>query len=104
MRRLIVMAATVAALVVAVVIGPMGTAAAGPYVFGCTPLNWQGFAGNPRAALTIYNGSAATANLTHKVLSGNGRRGMASLSRNSSQSSADPASRTSPARWLRRSP
>ena len=72
MRRFLTLAATLAALSVAIFVGPMGTAAAGPYVFGCTPLSYTGFGGSPMAQLNIYNGSAATATLIHKILAGDG--------------------------------
>jgi hypothetical protein len=72
MRQTIVLAATMAAFAVALVIGPLGTAAAGPYVFGCGPLSPHASSGTGNGQIDIYNGSAATANLTHKILAGDG--------------------------------
>ena len=37
MRRLIFAVASAVALVAALAVGPLGTAAAAPYVYGCTP-------------------------------------------------------------------
>ena len=71
MRRSILVATSAIALAGAMAIGPFGAAAAAPYVYGCTPANFRTteIAG---VSLSIYNGSASTANLTHKVLAGNG--------------------------------
>jgi hypothetical protein len=72
MRRWILVASTLAGLVAALAVGPFGAAAAAPYVYGCTPANYDnGYAGYT-VVLTIYNGSATTANLTHKILASNG--------------------------------
>ena len=73
MRRWIEGAVSLAALVGALAVGPFGAAAAPPYVYGCTPAGY--FSDQAPAyvvELAIYNGSASTANLTHKVLAGNG--------------------------------
>jgi hypothetical protein len=84
MNRKISLAAASGALVALIFSNVVGTSAAGPYVYGCTSLNVVGLGGNERATLSIYNGSATTANLTHKVLSGNGTNLSAGLTQNSS--------------------
>jgi hypothetical protein len=71
-RRWILTAASAAALAAAMAVGPFGAAAAAPYVYGCTPATMRGPMVNYDLSLTIYNGSATTANLTHKILAGNG--------------------------------
>jgi hypothetical protein len=71
MRRSIYAAAGALAFAGAMAVGPFGVAAAAPYVYGCTPASV--YDGNDvYVSLSIYNGSASTANLTHKVLAGNG--------------------------------
>jgi hypothetical protein len=71
MRRWIVAAASTVALVAALAAGPFGAAAAVPYVYGCTPAAY--YAGTAYfAELAIYNGSASTATITHKLLAGTG--------------------------------
>ena len=72
MRRLILGAASIAALVAALAVGPFGAAAAAPYVYGCTPAMYTGGTTNHEALLSIYNGSASTANLIHKILNADG--------------------------------
>jgi hypothetical protein len=54
--------------------GAVTTSAAGPYVYGCGPFTLEGVNSGIKmlSSFSIYNGSAATANLTHKVLTGNG--------------------------------
>jgi hypothetical protein len=53
-----------------IVLIPMSTAAAAPYVYGCTP--GQSSGGSSNAVVTIYNGSGTTANLTVKALTPSG--------------------------------
>jgi hypothetical protein len=72
MRRLIVIASTLAALAAALTVGPLGVASAAPYVYGCTPATIYNDGVSYVPVLTIYNGSASTANLTHKILAGTG--------------------------------
>jgi hypothetical protein len=71
MRRWISVVAAAAGLLSAMAVGPMGTAAAPPFVLACTPAK---FATNPayQISLSIYNPSASLAYLTTKVLAGNG--------------------------------
>jgi hypothetical protein len=72
MRRWInatVIAVTFAA---AMAVGPLGAGAAPPYVYGCTPAQEFNSATLYSVSLSIYNGSSSTANLTHKILAGNG--------------------------------
>jgi hypothetical protein len=73
MRRSIQVGASTLAFATAIAIGPFGTAAAAPNVYGCTPatLFQQGNASHT-VSLSIYNGSASAATLTIKVLSGDG--------------------------------
>ena len=70
MRRLILVASSVAALAAAVVAGPLGAASA-PYVYGCTPATYYAEA-SYGAFVAIYNGSATTSNFILKVLAGDG--------------------------------
>jgi hypothetical protein len=71
MHRLIVGITSAAALVTALVVGPFGAAAAAPYVYGCTPASY--FVTDAYwTQLSVYNGSAATANSLVKELAGNG--------------------------------
>ena len=72
MRRLITLAASAASLLAAIALGPLGAAASPPYVYGCTPATYYANNTGYLVFLSIYNGSAATANLTHKVLAGDG--------------------------------
>jgi hypothetical protein len=83
MNRRITLAAAGGALVALILSNVMGASAAGPYVYGCTSLNIVGLGGTERTTLSIYNGSATTANLTHKVLSGNGTNLNAGLQQDS---------------------
>jgi hypothetical protein len=71
MRRSILIATGAMALAGAMAVGPFGAAAAAPYVYGCTQASY-GATGDYQEALAIYNGSGATATLTHKFLAGNG--------------------------------
>jgi hypothetical protein len=82
MSRKITLAAAGGALVAIILGNVMGASAAGPYTYGCTSLNVLGLGGTEKAMLSIYNGSAATANLTHKVLSGNGTNLSGGLTQN----------------------
>jgi hypothetical protein len=79
MNRRITLAAAGGALAALILSNVLGAAAAGPYVYGCGTLNWPNTGGTEKAVLTIYNGSAVTANLTHKILSGNGTQLQASV-------------------------
>jgi hypothetical protein len=73
MRRSILVAASGLALVAAMAIGPFGAAAAAPYVYGCTPATLFLSGNVPHIlSLSIYDGSATSASLTIKVLSGDG--------------------------------
>ena len=74
MRRWIIGAATVAALLAATVVGPFGAAATAPYVYGCTPATIFNMDRNSLywVSMTIYNGTASSAHLTHKILAGDG--------------------------------
>jgi hypothetical protein len=78
MRRLIILMAATTALAIALIVGPLGAAAAGPYVSGCGSLqiHWFGATGggpnHETVQLDIYNGSASSATLTHKILAGDG--------------------------------
>jgi hypothetical protein len=58
----------------ALAFGSLTTSAAGPYVFGCGPMNFfnEGSGGTTTGDISIYNGSATTANLTVKILAGDG--------------------------------
>jgi hypothetical protein len=74
-RRIMTVCGSALALVVAVALGPLGSAGEAPYVYGCTPVLFFNDSGSLRAwrvSLSIYNGSAATANITTKVLAGDG--------------------------------
>jgi hypothetical protein len=79
MNRRISMAAAGGALVAMILGNVIGASAAGPYVYGCATLNLPGMGGTETAVMTIYNGSATTANLTRKILSGNGTQLQAAL-------------------------
>jgi hypothetical protein len=78
MRRTIALSAAAAAFAIALLVGPLGAAAAGPYVYGCEPIQFHYFGaagggvGHETIQLTIYNGAASAATLTHKILAGNG--------------------------------
>jgi hypothetical protein len=80
MNRRITLAAAGGALVALILSNVLGASAAGPYVYGCTPLTYDVPTANQNASINIYNGGATTANLTHKVLSGDGTQLQASLS------------------------
>lgn len=73
MRRWILSAGGVLALAAALAVGPFGAAAAGPYVYGCTPAAYYNTGTSYIVGLMIYNGSASTANVTHKILAGTGQ-------------------------------
>lgn len=57
-------------LVGALLIGPLGAVAAGPYVYGCSPT--AHFTGTEVFSATLYNGNATTANVTMKLLAFDG--------------------------------
>lgn len=74
MRRSILIALSATAMAGAMAVGPFGVAGAAPYVYGCTPaiLSYGVLQPSNLGKLSIYNGSASAANLTIKVLAGNG--------------------------------
>jgi hypothetical protein len=72
MRRLILVASTIASLAAAVAAGPLGAASAAPYVYGCTPASIWGATADYEVDFSIYNGSSAPAHLTHKILASDG--------------------------------
>jgi hypothetical protein len=71
-RRLIGTAVTATALAVALLVGPLGASATAPFVYGCTPAARQIAGGSLTSTVTLYNGSAATANITMKLLAFDG--------------------------------
>jgi hypothetical protein len=71
MRRLMAMGMTIAGLVVALFVGPLGTTAATPFVYGCAPAA-SNVASPTVSKVTLYNGSAAIANITMKLLASDG--------------------------------
>jgi hypothetical protein len=79
MKRSNFLAAASGALIAIVLSNVLGASAAAPYVYGCTTPNLPGFGGSENVVMTIYNGSATTANLTTKILSGNGTQLQAGL-------------------------
>jgi hypothetical protein len=93
MRRWILIATSAVGMVAALAMGPLGGAAAAPYVYGCVPALYY-----PQtsylALLQIYNGSASTANVTHKILAGNGTLLNATLIDGPPVTSSIPATRT----------
>jgi hypothetical protein len=72
MRRLAAAAMFALALAGALAVGPLGVTAAAPYVYGCTPVTLNEANDVYTVQLWIYNGSATTAHITHKLLAGNG--------------------------------
>jgi hypothetical protein len=92
MRRSIAVAAAGFALVIAMLVGPLGAAAAAPYVYGCTPLSYPQSPGAPQEfhTLSIYNGSASVAHLIVKILAGNGTNVSANLIGANPSYTADP--------------
>ena len=72
MFRPILVAISGIALASAMVVGPFGAIAGAPYVYGCTPASNSETSDVYFANLSIYNGSASAANLTIKILAGNG--------------------------------
>jgi hypothetical protein len=73
MRRSILVAASGIALAAAALIVPFGATAAAPYVYGCTPATiYNTDSSTYIVSMTIYNGTASSAHLTHKILEGNG--------------------------------
>jgi hypothetical protein len=72
MNRRMTMAAAGGALVAMILSNVLGASAAGPYVYGCTALTWDVQNAASNASVTIYNGGSTTANLTHKLLAGDG--------------------------------
>jgi hypothetical protein len=72
MRRSSMMLASAVCLAGALAVGPLGTAAAAPFVYGCTPATLPTVPDVYQRSLSIYNGSTSTASLTHKILAGNG--------------------------------
>lgn len=105
MRRSFLVSASAAALLVALAVGPFGAAATGPYVLGCTPVSFfnSGTATTYQVSLSIYNGSASTANVTTKVLAGDGTIRNGSLSGTiiylPPVTSTIPATKTAAFRW-----
>jgi hypothetical protein len=71
-RRSILAAASGIFLAGAIAVGPFGASAAAPYVYGCTPAAIAGPNVFFTEVLNVYNGSSTTANLTHKILAGDG--------------------------------
>jgi hypothetical protein len=71
MGRWILAVSSAAAIVAAVVVGPLGTSAAPPYVYGCTPAAYNNATGYI-LRIDAYNGSATTSNATLKALAGDG--------------------------------
>jgi hypothetical protein len=70
MRRSVL--SILAAVAISVIATANLTTAAGPYVYGCTPLTFPSTGGSWNGDVSIYNGGATTANLTHKILAGDG--------------------------------
>jgi hypothetical protein len=70
MRRLIILAATVAALAAALAVGPLGAAAAAPYLYACDPGGPKAGGGNE--ILYLYNCQAGTATVTVRTLTASG--------------------------------
>jgi hypothetical protein len=66
------MAMIAAALLGALLVGPLGASATAPFVYGCTPAARVTAGGNIGSTVTLYNGSAATANITMKPLAFDG--------------------------------
>jgi hypothetical protein len=72
MRGWIVVMAIALGLSGAMVIGPFAAATGAPYVYGCTPVGLTVSDADTDVSLSIYNGSASAASLTHKILTANG--------------------------------
>jgi hypothetical protein len=70
MRRLIATAMT-AAFALALFLGPLATSATAPFVYGCGPAA-RSNASSAESRAVLYNGSAATANITLKLLASDG--------------------------------
>jgi hypothetical protein len=82
----------------ALLIGPLGAAAAGPYVYGCTPA--AAFTGGTQPFFgTIYNGNATTANITFKLLAFDGTNVSAALGLSPGQTFTVPPTTTKWVTW-----
>jgi hypothetical protein len=77
LRRLTAAGVTAAGLLIAVVAGPLSTSAAAPFVYGCAPATEVG---STLSRVTLYNGSATTANVTMKLLAFDGTNRSALMS------------------------